>query len=151
MVFGSALAATTAVACHSRARAVDPLIVLRPAAPVAHSDTLSTPASVVVVVRSSSSPEQTVGYATVVLQRDGHGPIGVRTGADGVARLDTVPVAAYVIRAYRLGYDQYTVPMAARAGCAQHVEIYLKPHMTCLFTCPQVPARATITTCAPGP
>jgi hypothetical protein len=109
--------------------------------------------ALVVAVRASDTPERGLEEAAVSVEVAGGGGRAARgawTAADGVARLDSVPAGAYVLRVRRIGYKAHAVPVTVRADCPQRVEVYLEPAPSCLFDCPQVPARATITTCAPA-
>ena len=108
--------------------------------------------SLIVAVRPSDAPERGVDHASISLEGPGGRPLGIGAlaGADGVARLDTVPVGAYTLRVRQVGYKAHAVPVTVREDCPQRVEVYLELAPMCLFTCPQVPARATVTTCAPA-
>lgn len=105
--------------------------------------------TLVIAVRSSAAPERGLEQATVALEAGGGRPQGAWTGADGVVRLDTIPAGAYILRVRRIGYKEHAVRVTVRADCPQRVEVFIEPAPNCLFACPQVPARATLTTCAP--
>lgn len=117
-----------------------------PAAPATGRGTL------VVVVRPTNAPERGLGHAAVALAPDGPltQPRAAATDTDGVARLDSVPVGPYRIRVRRIGYRPLEVPLRIEEGCPQRAEVYLEPSPNCLFECPQVPARVTLTSCEPA-
>ena len=113
------------------------------------------PGSLTVIVRESGRPERVLWGAEVVLGTPGgslrqdfqDAPYRARTASDGIARLDSLPPGAYVLRARLPGFAVHTVALEVQAGCPQRAEVYLMPTPSCLFSCPQLPARATITTC----
>ena len=111
--------------------------------------------SLTVVVRESGRPERVVWGAEVVLRAPGgtvrqdflDAPYRARTADDGIAHFDSLPAGVYVLRTRFPGFAVHTVKLEVRAGCPQRAEVYVMPTPSCLFSCPQVPPRATITTC----
>ena len=124
----------------------------------AHADGRPEPGSLTVIVRESGRPERVLWGAEVVLTAPGgtlqqdfrDAPYRARTASDGIARLDSLPADAYVLRARLAGFAAYSVALEVQAGCPQRAELYLMLTPSCRFSCPQVPARATITTCRPA-
>ena len=123
-----------------------------------HAGRRAEPGSLTVIVRESGRPERVLWGAEVVLTAPGgtvrqdfqDAPYRARTASDGIARLDSLPAGAYVLRARLVGFAAHSVALEVQAGCPQRAEVYLMLTPTCLFSCPQIPPRATITTCRPA-
>ena len=147
------LALAAILGCRARgAAAPDPLVVVGPAPYRYPAAPPSNRGTVVVAVRVSDAPERSLAQAAVVLvaSDDDRRVASASTGLDGVARLDSVPVGDYSLRVLRVGYKAHTLPVSVRGDCPQRVEVHLELAPTCLFPCPQVRARATVTICAPA-
>lgn len=160
-----ALALAAGVGCRravapSAPAAVPPGGGIRPqvVARVAAADTILRRrglARLVVAVRLVDAPEVPLSDATVQLYA-AHATASVRAlraamaGADGVAAIDSVSAAEYDVWVRRVGYQALAVRVRLPAGCGVRLEAYLPPAPMCLFSCPQTPPRATVTTCAPA-
>ena len=108
--------------------------------------------TLIVAVRTTDAPEGGLHGAAVSGARPGAAgaAFGAHTDPAGVARFDSLPAGAYVLRVRRIGYRPLDVRLTVRGDCPQRVEAYVEPHPNCLLECPQVPARVTVTSCDPA-
>ena len=102
-----------------------------------------------VAVRSTDRPTQAVQGAQVLAIRSPHDTLRrvFVTDDHGVAKLDSLPIGEFLIRAKRIGYVPAVVSVAVVAGCRVDMELYVAPDAVGLEVPPRMPSRAAVTTC----
>jgi hypothetical protein len=102
-----------------------------------------------IVVRDARKPIDPVAGAEIRLTSN----TGLRvvTDARGYAEQDSLPAGEYDLLTKRLGYVPLRTRITIVKGCDAWAEIYLTVDPCDIGTCPPaVPARVTLSTCAPA-